>query len=115
MNTNSNSNITISFTGQLTINRDVLIELFRECAPRECAVVGAKPVERVPPSTVSVKGKPERLAFTMRETAELLGVSYGTVHRLLQRQLLRSSLALRKKVIPKSEIERFLKETSDQV
>ena len=52
-----------------------------------------------------------RLAYTMQETAEILGVSYITVHRLLKRGLLRSSSALRHKVIPHSEIERFLKAT----
>ncbi|MGZ5529248.1 MAG: helix-turn-helix domain-containing protein [Limisphaerales bacterium] len=48
----------------------------------------------------------------MRETAEVLGVSYITVHRLLQRGLLRSSGAVRHKIIARTEIERFLKETS---
>jgi len=35
-----------------------------------------------------------------------------TIYRLLERGLLRSSLALRRKLISKAEIERFLKETS---
>jgi excisionase family DNA binding protein len=52
-----------------------------------------------------------RLAYTMKETAKILGVSYITVHRLLKRGLLRSSQALRHKLIPASEIERFLKTT----
>jgi excisionase family DNA binding protein len=52
-----------------------------------------------------------RLAFTMRETAEIIGVSYITVHRLLKRGKLRSSDAIRNKVIPRTEIERFLKES----
>ena len=52
-----------------------------------------------------------KLAYSMRETAEILGVSYFTVHRLLKRGLLRSSSALRHKVIPHVEIERFLKAT----
>ncbi|MDB6112654.1 MAG: hypothetical protein JWR69_4404 [Pedosphaera sp.] len=50
-----------------------------------------------------------RLAYTMQETAKILGVSYITIHRLLKRGLLRSSTALRHKLIPTSEIERFLK------
>ena len=54
----------------------------------------------------------QRLAYTMKETAAILGLSYITVHRLIQRGLLRSSSALRHKVIPRVEIERFLKETS---
>jgi len=48
----------------------------------------------------------------MKETAEILGISYMTVHRLIQRGLLRSSSALRCKIISKIEIDRFLKETS---
>jgi len=52
-----------------------------------------------------------RLAYTMEETAKILGVSYITVHRLLKRGLLKSSTALRHKLIPASEIERFLKST----
>lgn len=52
-----------------------------------------------------------RLAFTMKETAEILGVSYITVHRLLKRGKLRASDAIRSKVIPRSEIEKFLRES----
>jgi len=52
-----------------------------------------------------------RLAYTMEETAKILGVSYITVHRLIKRGLLRSSSALRHKLIPTTEIQRFLKST----
>lgn len=51
-----------------------------------------------------------RLAYSMQETADLLGVSYITVHRLIRRGLLRSSKALRHKLISRAEIERFLRE-----
>lgn len=47
----------------------------------------------------------------MRETAQILGVSYITIHRLLKRGKLRASDAIRNKVIPKTEIERFLRES----
>ncbi len=47
----------------------------------------------------------------MRETAEIMGVSYITVHRLIKRGLLKNSKVLRNKIIPAAEIERFLKET----
>jgi predicted site-specific integrase-resolvase len=47
----------------------------------------------------------------MRETAEILRVSYITVHRLLKRGKLRASNAIRNKVIPLAEIERFLRES----
>jgi hypothetical protein len=52
-----------------------------------------------------------RLAYTMRETAEIIGVSYITVHRLLKRGKLRASDAIRNKVIPHTEIERFLRDS----
>ena len=52
-----------------------------------------------------------RLAYTMRETADILGVSYITVHRLLKRGKLRASDAIRNKVIPLTEIQRFLRES----
>jgi excisionase family DNA binding protein len=59
----------------------------------------------------SEKSALPKLTYTMAETAEVLGVSYITVHRLLKRGLLRSSNALRHKLIPHSEIDRFLKMT----
>jgi len=49
-----------------------------------------------------------RLAYSMRETAEILGVSYQTVFRLHKRGLLRSCSVLRHKLFPLTEIERFL-------
>ena len=52
-----------------------------------------------------------RLAYTMHETAELLGLSYQTVYRLNKRGLLNSSCALRHKLFPRSEIDRFLQST----
>lgn len=53
-----------------------------------------------------------RMAFSVGETAEILGVSDKTVRRLIDRKLLRASRALRHLLIPKKEIERFLQETS---
>jgi excisionase family DNA binding protein len=62
-----------------------------------------------PPATATAL---PRLAYTMRETADILGVSYITVHRLLKRGKLRASDAIRNKVIPKTEIEKFLREST---
>jgi predicted site-specific integrase-resolvase len=62
-------------------------------------------------SNTSEKAPLPKLAYSMAETAEVIGVSYITVHRLLKRGLLKSSSALRHKLIPHSEIERFLKAT----
>jgi excisionase family DNA binding protein len=53
-----------------------------------------------------------RLAFSVRETAEILGVSEKSVRRLILRGLLHSSRALRHLLISKKEIERFLEETT---
>jgi len=69
-------------------------------------------------STINAKSTQEstneaatKLAYSMQETADMLGISYFTVSRLLKRGLLRSSTALRHKLIPRSEIERFLQST----
>lgn len=53
-----------------------------------------------------------RLSYTMKEAAEIIGVSYITMHRLLQRGYIKSSSALRTKIIAHTELERFLKVTS---
>lgn len=54
----------------------------------------------------------ERLAFSIQETADALGVSTKSVHRLLHRGLLKSCRALRRHIISKTEIERFLETTT---
>ena len=52
-----------------------------------------------------------RLAFSISETAEILGVSNITVHRWIKGGLLKCSWASRHKLIPLSEIQRFLNDT----
>jgi len=52
-----------------------------------------------------------KLAYTVDETAQALGLSSITVYRLLTRGVLKSSGALRHKVIPVTEIQRFLTDT----
>jgi len=47
----------------------------------------------------------------VREAARVLGISEMSVRRLLRRGLIRSSGALRHKLIPASELERFLRES----
>lgn len=56
------------------------------------------------------KGIP-RLAFSLQETSQMLGISYMTVFRLLKRGKLLSCGELRTKLITKTEIERYLRET----
>ena len=56
---------------------------------------------------------PARVAFSVKETADMLGVSEKTIRRLIARRLLRASTALRHLLIPKKEIERFLDATTE--
>jgi DNA-directed RNA polymerase specialized sigma24 family protein len=55
------------------------------------------------------------MAHTITETAEMLGISTRSVHRLLNRGLLRASKALRKIIIPHVEIEKFLRDTTGEI
>jgi excisionase family DNA binding protein len=57
---------------------------------------------------------PLRLAFSIKETSEILGISEKSVRRLIIRGLLRPSRALRTLLIPRRELERFLDETSSR-
>lgn len=52
-----------------------------------------------------------KLAYSPDEAATVLGVCRDTVYRLLKRGLIRSSSALRHKVIPHTELERFLNDS----
>ncbi|HEY3855654.1 MAG TPA: helix-turn-helix domain-containing protein [Verrucomicrobiae bacterium] len=106
MNTEPKNMLSIAITGVLTIERRELEQLVVRFAPVNPAA-GAKS-----PKMPESDGKPVRLSYSVKQTAELLGVATATVYRLLARGLLRSSSALRTKIIPKTEIERFLKETT---
>ena len=51
----------------------------------------------------------ERLAYSIQEAANLLGVNYFSVYRLIQRRKLRACRALRGKLlVPRSELLRLL-------
>ena len=53
---------------------------------------------------------PERLAYSIKESAALLGVDYFSVYRLIQRGKLRACRALRGKLlVPRSELLRLVK------
>jgi excisionase family DNA binding protein len=113
MNHDPKEPLTIAVTGNLTITHDQLENLIQHLP-----TTGPEPV--TPPQARTLKlpeagGRLPRLAYTVKETAEILGISPPTVYRLLCRGLLRSSLALRHKIIARSEIERFLKDTSREV
>lgn len=62
---------------------------------------------RCPPQTSAVP----RLAFSIREAAQMLGVCEKSVRRLIERGLLKTSRALRHHRVTKQEVERFLKDT----
>lgn len=53
-----------------------------------------------------------KMAFNRKELSALLGVSVRTICDLERRKLLRPSLATRKRIYSRSEVERFLNETS---
>jgi excisionase family DNA binding protein len=106
MNTEANDTLNIAITGVLSIGRRELEQLVARFIP--VSPVASTPSPRLPEDD----GRPDRMCYSVKQTAELLGVSKITVYRLLERGLLRSSSAIRTKVIPKSEIERFLKETT---
>jgi len=56
--------------------------------------------------------KIERLAYTLKETAEMLGVDYLSVYRLVQRGKLKACRALRGKfLVPRSELIKLLNTT----
>jgi excisionase family DNA binding protein len=57
--------------------------------------------------------QPDRLVYTVQEAAQVLNVSTKTIRRLLARRLLTGSKALRKILIPRQQIEAFLKATCD--
>jgi excisionase family DNA binding protein len=62
-----------------------------------------------PPVTEVAAGESERLAYSVQEAADLLGVDYFSVYRLIQRGKLRACRALRGKLlVPRSELLRLL-------
>lgn len=71
--------------------------------------------ERKGQNALSEHQPQQKLVYSMREAAAVLGVSYITMHRLLKRGLIRSSSAVRHKIIPHFELERFLRDTTGGV
>jgi len=55
------------------------------------------------------ENRERRLSYSIREAAELLGVDYFSVYRLIQRGKLRACRALRGKfLVPRTELLRLL-------
>ena len=69
------------------------------------------PSETLDPSPPQIPAaEPERLAYSLHEAADLLGVDYFSVYRLIQRGKLRACRALRGKLlVPRTELLRLLK------
>lgn len=62
------------------------------------------------PSPDTSTPESERLAYSVQEAADLLGVDYFSVYRLIQRGKLRACRALRGKLlVPRTELLRLLK------
>ena len=62
-----------------------------------------------PPQSETPAAGPERLAYSLQEAADLLGVNYFSVYRLIQRGKLRACRALRGKLlVPRTELLRLL-------
>ena len=81
---------------------------------REASLVKNGGAGEIPPlSEAQFPPRPPRLAFSVRETAQMLGVCEKTVHRLVARRLLHPSRALRHLLISQKEVERFLEDTAD--
>jgi excisionase family DNA binding protein len=67
----------------------------------------AKVADPTPPQGLT---QTDRLAYSVGETAELLGVHYFSVYRLIQRGKLRACRVLRGKLlVPRSELLKLLK------
>jgi len=115
MITETNDTLGLTISGHLVIRRDEVEQLLRALLPAQ------QPQPKVAVTNVQVEkleprpGGVPRLAFTLDEAAEALGLSYATLWRLLQRGLPKRSLAVRKIIIPRTELERFLKETTRSI
>jgi len=63
-----------------------------------------------PPTLPQALAQTERLAYSVEEAAELLGVHYFSVYRMIQRGNLRACRVLRGKLlVPRSELLKLLK------
>ena len=71
---------------------------------------GVHRMETLTPTPQAPVPEQERLAYSVQEAADLLGVDYFSVYRLIQRGKLRACRALRGKLlVPRSELMRLLK------
>lgn len=75
-----------------------------------CTVGSAMETVAIASQPQTAASETERLAYSVQESADLLGVDYFSVYRLIQRGKLRACRALRGKLlVPRSELLRLLK------
>ncbi len=66
-------------------------------------------MEPIPKAEEQTIPPPERLAYSVQESADLLGVNYFSVYRLIQRGKLKVCRALRGKLlVPRAELLKLL-------
>ena len=66
------------------------------------------PTSETPPTAASS----ERLAYSVQEAADMLGVHYFSIYRLIQRGKLKTCRALRGKLlVPRTELLKLLETT----
>jgi excisionase family DNA binding protein len=100
--TTTTATLTINLTGTLTLDTNTLRQLVSELQIKS-------PDNQTP---AVAPARQTKLVYNVTETAELLGVSNGTVYRLIARRMLKTCGALRKIIISHEEIERFIKATT---
>ena len=68
-------------------------------------------MENIPKTDApTIPTPPERLAYSVQEAADMLGVNYFSVYRLIQRGKLKPCRALRGKLlVPRTELVKLLK------
>ena len=82
--------------------------LERQCRAARLTIGGT--METNSATVVDQVAEQERLAYSVQEAADLLGVDYFSVYRLIQRGKLRACRALRGKLlVPRTELLRLLK------
>ena len=68
------------------------------------------PKNEAPAEAPTIPKPPERLAYSIQEAADMLGVNYFSVYRLIQRGKLKPCRALRGKLlVPRTELVKLLK------
>jgi excisionase family DNA binding protein len=86
------------------LSAPTLVEWREMAMDTEPSKTVAPPLKETPPQV-------ERLAYSIAESAALLGVHYFSVYRLIQRRKLRACHVLSGKLlIPRSELLKLLKE-----